>query len=182
MARNPESETGSGLRKRNGTTISELISELRDSFLTSDFDRIEKVLLAREERLEAELDKKEREIGSLKEKIAIERLGRINAELELKKLRQKKVAISDTGFGLGCETVVNWEKCNVDGGGEVEGGKVGALGKKERRVAALESKKERDVCEQKKEVVGISGSVSLKTDEGGLGASGMDFFRAFFSF
>ncbi|XP_022643008.1 uncharacterized protein LOC106775558 isoform X2 [Vigna radiata var. radiata] len=165
MAPNPESETGSGLRKRNGRSISELISELRDSFLTSDFDRVEKVLLAREERLEAELDEKEREIGFLREKMAIERLGRINAELELEKLRQEKVVRSDNGFGLDCEIVVEREKCNVDGGGEVKGGKVGALGEKERRVAALESEKERNVCEQKKEVVGISGSVSLKTND-----------------
>ncbi|BAT88530.1 uncharacterized protein HKW66_Vig0078770 [Vigna angularis] len=167
MAPKPESETRSGLRKRNGKSISELISVLRDSFLTSDFDRIEKVLLAREERLEAELDEKEREIGALREKMAIERLGRINAELELEKLRQKKVVRSDNGFGLDCEIVVKRKKCNVDGGGDVKGGKVGILGKKERRVAALESEKGRNVCEQKKEVVGIS----LKTNEGGLGAS-----------
>jgi len=176
MAPKPESETGSGL-KRNGRSISELISELRDSFLSSDFDRVEQVLVAREARLQAELDEKKRENGSLREKIALERLGRINAELELKKLRQKKLVRSDNGYG-DCEIVVKREKCNVEGGGEVEGGKVGALGRKERRVAELESEneKERKVCEEKNEVVGINGGVSLKRNEGDLGASGMDIF------
>lgn len=181
MASKPESETGSGVRKQNGTNISELISELRDSFLSSDFDRVEQVLVAREARLEAELDEKKREIGFLKERITIETLGRINAELKLKKLRKKKLVRSDDGFG-DCEIVVKREKCNVEGGGEVEGGKVEALGRKERRVAELESEKEMKVYEEKKEVVGINGSMSLKRDEGGLGASGMDFFcLAFFS-
>ncbi|CAJ1963939.1 unnamed protein product [Sphenostylis stenocarpa] len=44
-----------------------------------------------EARLEAELEEKKREIGFLRERIAFERLGRINADLELKKLRQKKL-------------------------------------------------------------------------------------------
>jgi len=137
--------------------------------------------VAREARLEAELDEKKREIGFLKERITIETLGRINAELKLKKLRKKKLVRSDDGFG-DCEIVVKREKCNVEGGGEVEGGKVEALGRKERRVAELESEKEMKVYEEKKEVVGINGSMSLKRDEGGLGASGMDFFcLAFFS-
>ena len=90
MARDPESETGLGPRlKLSNMSIPELISELRDSFLSRDFDRVEEVLVARDARLTKELEEKKREIGSLRERIDFERLEKINAELELKRLREK---------------------------------------------------------------------------------------------
>ncbi|RDX82183.1 hypothetical protein CR513_37058, partial [Mucuna pruriens] len=106
MASSPEIGTGSGPRK---PSISELVSELRDSFLSGDFDLVEEALVAREARLKAELEERKREIGSLKEGIALERLQRINAELELKRLCGE-----------------NNRKC-----------KVGVLGEKERKVVGV---------------------------------------------
>ena len=184
MARDPESETGLGPRlKLSNMSIPELISELRDSFLSRDFDRVEEVLVARDARLTKELEEKKREIGSLRERIDFERLEKINAELELKRLREKekgcgeKLVKSDNnnnnnGFGLGGGIVVKSEKkCMVEEGVvEVEeGGKIGVLREKERGVDGLEN-------EKGKKVVGINNSVSLNRNGGGIGASGMEIF------
>ncbi|KAG4920730.1 hypothetical protein AAZX31_18G077400 [Glycine max] len=183
MARDPESETGLGPRlKLSNMSIPELISELRDSFLSRDFDRVEEVLVARDARLTKELEEKKREIGSLRERIDFERLEKINAELELKRLREKekgcgeKLVKSDNnnnnnnnnGFGLGGGIVVKSEKkCMVEEGvvEVVEGGKIGVLREKERGVDGLEN-------EKGKKVVGINNSVSLNRNGGGIGASG----------
>ncbi|XP_020239675.1 uncharacterized protein LOC109818571 isoform X3 [Cajanus cajan] len=161
MAPSPETETGSGPRKLNGESISELVSELRDSFLSSEFDRVEEILVAREARLEAELAEKRREIGCLKERIAFEKLERINAELELERLRQERCdEKKNGGFGLGG---------GVKSNDEVGGGKVGVLGEKERGGG-----------EEGKRVVGIDGTVSVKRDGDGLVASELDSIRSAF--
>ncbi|KAL2322788.1 hypothetical protein Fmac_027167 [Flemingia macrophylla] len=159
MAPNPETGTGSGRMDPNSKSISELVSELRDSFQSSEFDRVEEALVAREARLKAELKEKEREIWSLKERIAFEKLERINAQLELKRLRQERCdeKKKSGGFGL-----------SVDGGvivksdGEVGRGKVGVVGEKESG----------KVGEERNRVVGNNDSVAVKGNGEGLGASG----------
>ncbi|CAK8565716.1 unnamed protein product [Lathyrus sativus] len=69
-------------------SISELISELRDSFLQRDFDRVEEALIARETRLKAEIEDKKREIRLLNEEIDFQRIEKMSAELELKRLKE----------------------------------------------------------------------------------------------
>ncbi|XP_061375695.1 uncharacterized protein LOC133317818 isoform X1 [Gastrolobium bilobum] len=59
-------------------SITELISVLRAAYLVDDFDRVEKVLVARDERLRDE-------IGPLLHKIEMERLERIQVQEELMK-------------------------------------------------------------------------------------------------
>ncbi|TKY47002.1 hypothetical protein E2542_SST29056 [Spatholobus suberectus] len=166
MAPKPETEDGLGPRELKSVSISKLVSELRDSFPSGEFDRVEEALVAREARLGAELEEKRREIGSLKERIDFERLERIKAELELKRVREERGderLVKNDGFGLDDgEIVVKNEKCKLESVGGVESGKVGVWGEKERKV-----------CEEGKRVVGINGSVPLKRNEGGgLGASG----------
>lgn len=70
------------------TSISELISELRDTFLRSDFDRVEETLVARETMLKAEIEEKKSEIRLLTEKVQLERLEKISVELELKRFKE----------------------------------------------------------------------------------------------
>lgn len=159
MAPEPESVTGSG---RTNSSISELVSELRDSFLSSDFDRVEEALVAREARLKAELKEKEREIASLKDRIAFEMLERINVELELKKEKEEKK--KNGGFGLGNGESVKNGKC--EGVGEVGGGKVGFLGER----GGVEVKRENENENEKKVVAnGINGFV--KRNGNGFGDS-----------
>ncbi|KAK7288542.1 hypothetical protein RIF29_02003 [Crotalaria pallida] len=89
----------------NDTSISQLVSGLRDSFLMTDFDRVEETLVAREARLKQEIEKSKREIGSLQEKIEVERLRRVRAEIEIEKKRAREL----------CDEVsVKEEKCMLD--------------------------------------------------------------------
>lgn len=76
----------SGQRNLKNMSISELVSVLRAAFLMDDFDRVEEVLVAREARLKAEIEEKIKEIGSLQEKIEVER---IQVEEELKKREEQ---------------------------------------------------------------------------------------------
>ncbi|KAK7305220.1 hypothetical protein VNO77_43122 [Canavalia gladiata] len=175
MASQPEIENGPGhwfdsddWRTRsqpNSMSISELVSELRDSFLSSDFDRVEETLVAREARLKAELEEKKKEIGSLKEKILFERLEKINAEFELKRLKQERCeekVTNNNGFGLDGKIVK----------AEVESERVEALEEKKK----LKSENQRKFCEEGNKVIGINGcgSQHLKRNEDGVGASGID--------
>ncbi|XP_073225403.1 uncharacterized protein [Cicer arietinum] len=92
MEPRPEHRIGSGeWRHRSellNTSISELISELRDTFLRSDFDRVEETLVARETMLKAEIEEKKSEIRLLTEKVQLERLEKISVELELKRFKE----------------------------------------------------------------------------------------------
>lgn len=58
---------------------------MRDTFLISDFDRVEEALVAREAKLKAEIEKKKREIGSLQEKMEVERLEKLKAQFDKEK-------------------------------------------------------------------------------------------------
>ncbi|KAL5062015.1 hypothetical protein RYX36_023752 [Vicia faba] len=71
-------------------SISELISELRDSFLQSDFDRVEETLIARETRLKAEIEANKREIGLLSEEVRFLWLEKRSVEMELKRVKELK--------------------------------------------------------------------------------------------
>ncbi|KAK8467197.1 hypothetical protein PHAVU_008G277142 [Phaseolus vulgaris] len=85
MTSQPKTEPGSSPRSISGTnkrsydemSISELVSVLRVAFQMKDFDEVEEELVNREAKLRAEL-------GSLKEKIELERLNSIEAEERLK--------------------------------------------------------------------------------------------------
>ncbi|KAI5409088.1 hypothetical protein KIW84_054776 [Lathyrus oleraceus] len=69
-------------------SISGLISELRDSFLKKDFDRVEEALIVREARLRAEIEEKKREIRLLNEEIDFQRIEKMSVELELKRVKE----------------------------------------------------------------------------------------------
>lgn len=69
-------------------SISGLISELRDSFLKKDFDRVEEALIIREARLRAEIEDKKREIRLLNEEIDFQRIEKMSVELELKRVKE----------------------------------------------------------------------------------------------
>jgi len=62
--------------------ISELVFELQDKFIQSDFDVVEKTLIAREERLKGEIDEKKNEIKLLEEKFDMVMLEKVSAEME----------------------------------------------------------------------------------------------------
>ncbi|QHO48101.1 uncharacterized protein DS421_1g02730 [Arachis hypogaea] len=72
---------------QNETTIPGLVSELRATFLTRDFDRVERALLERESRLVAAIQEKDQEIASLKVKDSIHSLDKLNLESQLKEFR-----------------------------------------------------------------------------------------------
>lgn len=145
MEPQPESQSrsnplfGSGdrrnLSKLSTMSISELISELRDTFMRSDFNRVEETLVSREAMLKAEIEEKNLVIGLLQERIQFERLEKIRVELELKKVmgeRGEKVVESE--FGVGRSKVEVLKNRGVDIGAVVklEGEKVGILGEKKR--------------------------------------------------
>ncbi|CAL0309748.1 unnamed protein product [Lupinus luteus] len=82
-------------------SISQLVSELRDSFLPTDFDRVEEALVAREAKLIVENEQKRRQIGTLQEKIEFERLRRVKGEIQNEKfgeisVKQEKIKIDDS--------------------------------------------------------------------------------------
>ncbi|KAK7276939.1 hypothetical protein RIF29_18088 [Crotalaria pallida] len=62
-------------------SVSELVSLLRNAFLSDEFDGVEKVLVARDAKFKAE-------IASLQVKVEMERLSRLQAEENLKKKEQ----------------------------------------------------------------------------------------------
>ncbi|MED6183636.1 hypothetical protein PIB30_039577 [Stylosanthes scabra] len=72
---------------QNDTTIPTLVSELRATFLTRDFDRVERALLERESRLLASIKDKDKEIQSLIVKESLHRLDKLNLESQLKNFR-----------------------------------------------------------------------------------------------
>ncbi|OIV92083.1 hypothetical protein TanjilG_08756 [Lupinus angustifolius] len=108
-------------------SISQLVSELRDSFLPTDFDRVEEALVAREAKLMVENEQKKREIGNLQEKIELERLRRVKAEIGNEKRVQEK-------FG---EVSVKQEKCKVDDSDVV------VVSELRKRICELESEKKK---------------------------------------
>ncbi|CAI8596706.1 unnamed protein product [Vicia faba] len=69
-------------------SISELISELRDSFRQRDFDRVEETLIFRETKLKAEIEDKKREIALLSEEVHFQRLEKMSVEMELKRFKE----------------------------------------------------------------------------------------------
>ncbi|KAF1881140.1 hypothetical protein Lal_00023173 [Lupinus albus] len=85
-------------------SISQLISELRDSFLPTDFDRVEQALVARETKLMVENEHKKSEIRTLQQKIEFERLRRVKAETQNQKRVQEKFD----------QISVKQEKCELD--------------------------------------------------------------------
>ena len=146
-------------------SIPELVSELRVTFLTRDFDRVERALLASESRLNAEIEKKKRDIGSLQEKIEVERLERINVELELKKFKEEKLVNlkkeENGGFDLdhkgeNCRHCVEMERKLDD-----EKGFVAELRK---RNGELEGEKN-ELLEEKKKWVVERGAIDELRDE-----------------
>ncbi|MED6208842.1 hypothetical protein PIB30_048938 [Stylosanthes scabra] len=72
---------------QNDTNIPSLVSELRATFLTRDFDRVERALLVRESRLLASIKEKDKEIESLIVKESLHRLDKLNLESQLKNFR-----------------------------------------------------------------------------------------------
>jgi len=70
------------LTNLNNMMISELVFELQDKFIQSDFDVVEKTLIAREERLKGEIDEKKNEIKLLEEKFDMVMLEKVSAEME----------------------------------------------------------------------------------------------------
>ncbi|KAL9316728.1 hypothetical protein ACSQ67_017729 [Phaseolus vulgaris] len=103
MAFQPETEPGSSPRSISTTnkksydemSISELVSVLRVAFQMKDFDEVEEELVNREAKPRAE-------IGSLKEKIELERLNSLRTknvalEREICELKELKKKIVDEG-------------------------------------------------------------------------------------
>jgi len=116
--------------KLNNMTISELISELRDTFISSDFDLVEETLIAREEKLKGEIDQKKNEIELLKEKFDMLMLEKVSVEMELKRVKEER-SNGELGFGrcsgeVGKKRKVgNGVSCGGGGGGDFEGGRDG---------------------------------------------------------
>lgn len=135
-------------------TISELVSELRDTFIQSDFDVVEETLIAREAALKGEIDEKNNEIKLLEEKFDMLMLEKVSAEMELKRVKEEK-GNGELGVGRCSGQMVKKRKIGngVSCGGDFEGGRVLV---KEKRGVGEQSKKD------------------------GVGASGMVILRAFF--
>ena len=136
----------------NKMTISELVSELRDTFIQSDFDIVEETLISREERLKGEIDEKKNEIKLLEEKFDMVMLEKVSAEMELKRVKEER-SNGELGFGRCSGEVVKKRKVgngvSCGGGVDFEGGRVLV---KEKRGAGEQSKKDG---------VGASGMVIL---------------------
>ncbi|CAJ1971495.1 unnamed protein product [Sphenostylis stenocarpa] len=137
MAFQPKTEPGSPLRSFSTThkknysemSISELVSVLRVAYQMKDFDKVEEELVNREVKFRAE-------IGSLREKIEVERLKGIETEERLK--------IREEQYEKGKRAQENYEQLlkDVKKNGLVEKNTIGELRKKN---GALE----REVCELK---------------------------------
>ncbi|XP_058788022.1 uncharacterized protein LOC131662298 [Vicia villosa] len=93
-------------------SISELISELRDSFRQRDFDRVEETLIARETKLKAEIEANKREIGLLKEEVHFQQIEKMTVEMELKRMKELK-----DGGDIAC-TVAETANVRVNGAPE----------------------------------------------------------------
>jgi hypothetical protein len=77
-------------------SISELFSELRDTFIAGDFDLVEKTLIDREERLKKEIEEKKKELELADERMKFEKLERVTLEFKLERLQaemNKKVLL-----------------------------------------------------------------------------------------
>ncbi|GAU41216.1 hypothetical protein TSUD_128920 [Trifolium subterraneum] len=73
----------------NTMSISEMFSELRDTFRSSDFDLVEQTLIAREEMLKEEIEKMKRELLLSAERMEFEKLERITVEFKLGKIQEE---------------------------------------------------------------------------------------------
>jgi hypothetical protein len=73
--------------RSNLMSISELFSELRDTFIGGDFDLVEKTLIDREERLKKEIEEKKKELELAEERMKFEKLERVTLEFKLEKLQ-----------------------------------------------------------------------------------------------
>ncbi|GMN31709.1 hypothetical protein TIFTF001_003377 [Ficus carica] len=65
-------------------SISVLISDLRTAFRSSNFDHVEEILIAREEKLKRKMEKKKKQFELSRERLEIERLEKTEAEEALK--------------------------------------------------------------------------------------------------
>ncbi|CAJ1971492.1 unnamed protein product [Sphenostylis stenocarpa] len=134
MAFQPKTEPGSPLRSFSTThkknysemSISELVSVLRVAYQMKDFDKVEEELVNREVKFRAE-------IGSLREKIEVERLKGIETEERLK--------IREEQYEKGKRAQENYEQLlkDVKKNGLVEKNTIGELRKK--TIRALEEQK-----------------------------------------
>jgi hypothetical protein len=82
--------------RSNLMSISELFSELRDTFIRGDFDFVEKTLIDREERLKKEIEEKKKELELAEERMKFEKLERVTLEFKLERLQaemNKKVLL-----------------------------------------------------------------------------------------
>jgi hypothetical protein len=82
--------------RSNLMSISELFSELRDTFIRGDFDLVEKTLIDREERLKKEIEEKKKELELAEERMKFEKLERVTLEFKLERLQaemNKKVLL-----------------------------------------------------------------------------------------
>jgi len=103
-------------------SISELVSELRDTFIQSDFDVVEETLVSREAMLKAEIKEKKKEIELLEVKFEKERVEKVSVEMELKRVKDERckkelvknggVVKEELGFGRGI--VEGMKKRRVD--------------------------------------------------------------------
>jgi predicted RNase H-like nuclease (RuvC/YqgF family) len=81
-------------------SISELFSELRDTFIAGDFDLVEKTLIDREERLKKEIEEKKKELELAEERMKFEKLERVTLEFKLERLQaemNKKMLMKKNG-------------------------------------------------------------------------------------
>ncbi|KAK2440988.1 hypothetical protein QL285_012337 [Trifolium repens] len=86
--------------RSNLMSISELFSELRDTFIGGDFDLVEKTLIDREERLKKEIEEKKKELELAEERMKFEKLERVTLEFKLERLQaeiNKKVSMNKNG-------------------------------------------------------------------------------------
>lgn len=70
-------------------SILELISDIRTAFRPSDFDRLEEILITREEKLEREIEKWKEQYELTRESLGIERLIKAELEEDLKSFKAK---------------------------------------------------------------------------------------------
>ncbi|KEH34007.1 hypothetical protein MTR_3g057330 [Medicago truncatula] len=161
MEQRPEIQTGSvkllgpddDWRNRSNLqnmSISELVSELRDTFIQSDFDVVEEALVSREAMLKAEIKEKKKELKLLEEKFQMERLEKVSVDMELKRVKEercKKELVKNCGVVKG---ELGFGRCIVEG-------------MKKRKVVDLEDEK----VEEKRRIV------EQRMNDGG-GGSGME--------